>query len=411
MAAPVLQMLQPPRCILLVLLGTGCSPSFADFAPSDDLGPPDSARVETVVFLVGDAGKAKSKTSPLFAHLREEVEAWSTLLPAERVVVLYLGDNVYETGVHDTSYAERAQDLEYLATQVDVLRGTAAKRRRARGFFIPGNHDWGNFSGENGVARLALQERAVGDAADSTGAAVWLLPAGGCPGPDVLDVGSQARIILMDTNWWLQGRNRPASEHCAAQTASEAVLALTTALRGAGARHVVLATHHPTVSGGSHGGNLPVVGLHGGFIPDFGLRYLANRSGTIVQDISAMPYQEFISGIDSAVATTAKRPLVHAAGHDHNIQVIRSASPTRPRFQLVSGSASKVKYVGPVDGTLYAAAKPGYMQLAFLSDGTAGLRVIAGEVQECPVDPEADRTACLDREARNFVTVYSTALN
>jgi hypothetical protein len=399
------------RFILLTVMGAGCSPRLADFPSSDDLGAPDSARVETVVFLVGDAGKAKTNTSPLFARLRDNVEAWSARLPPNRVVVLYLGDNVYETGVHETSSPQRPQDLEYLATQVDVLRGTAARERQTRGIFIPGNHDWGNLRGQSGAARLALQESAVGDAADSTGAAVSFLPAGGCPGPDVLDVGLHTRIILMDTNWWLQGRERPDSRRCRATTATEAVLALTTALRGARARHVVLAAHHPLVSGGSHGGNLPVVGVHGVFIPEFGLLYLASRSGTIVQDINAAPYQEFVRGIDSAIAVAGKRPLVHAAGHDHNLQVIRSDSPSSPQFQLVSGSASKVKYVGPVDGTMYAAAQPGYMQLAFTSDGTAELRVIAGEVQECPEDPEPARTACLDREARKFVTVYSTALN
>ena len=101
--------------------------------------------------------------------------------------------------------------------------------------------------------------------------------------------------------------------------------------------------------------------------------------------------------------------MVYASGHEHNLQVIETASPTLPRYQLVSGSGSKVKYVGAVEGTAYAAERPGYMQIAVMADGTVGLRVIAGELEECPTGPESAR--CLDEEARRFVTVYSARLD
>ena len=60
-------------------------------------------------------------------------------LGADRVAVVFLGDNVYPAGLRATEHAGRAEDERRLEAQLD-----AARRSGARGILVPGNHDWAN---------------------------------------------------------------------------------------------------------------------------------------------------------------------------------------------------------------------------------------------------------------------------
>ncbi len=91
------------------------------------------------------------------------------------------------------------------------------------------------------------------------------------------------------------------------------------------------------------------------------------------------------------------QPLVHAAGHDHNLQVFHGGGHG-VGYILVSGAGSKLSNVG-WDDALFAAGKQnrerGYMRLEFFSDGRVLLTVItdgtascAGR-NDCPVEPRA----------------------
>jgi hypothetical protein len=396
--------------VLALTIAPGCA-THANFPETDVLGPPQTEGVTAVVYLVGDAGAALTQTSPLLRALGNDVEAWAPRLDDGRVAVVFLGDNVYEVGVRDSTDPRRVSDEQYLRSQVQILAGAIPRRYQVRGIFIPGNHDWGNLPGRRGVARLTNQVQALQLATQETGANAVFLPAPGCPGPSMVDIQPIVRIVVLDSDWWLQPDDMTTPADCAERSRQQVRDALAAAVQNAGTQPVLIAAHHPLVTGGSHGGNLSVVGVHG-FVPDFGLLYLANRSGTLVQDVVSAPYQHFIDDVDSALDRSTARPLVMAGGHDHNLQVIARESEGGPRYQLVSGAGSKLKYAGPVGGTLYAAMKPGFMQLLFRSSGRVELRVVAGSVTKCPTDDasEGSSSECVTAEAAAYTTVFSAEL-
>ncbi len=72
---------------------------------------------------------------------------------------------------------------------------------------------------------------------------------------------------------------------------------------------------------------------------------------------------------------TAHRPFAMAAGHEHNLQVMRHNGAG---YIFVSGAGTyhHLNPVGWSENTLFASAKSGYMVLDFLSDGWKRLAVV-----------------------------------
>jgi hypothetical protein len=220
-----------------------------------------------------------------------------------------------------------------------------------------------------------------------------LLPAPGCPGPAFVDLGTRLRLILLDTQWWLHPFARPEGEAspCAAQTDLDVINQLNRLLVEAANRHVVIAAHHPIRTGGIHGGFLgweshvfPLREFADWLyvpLPVLGSAYALRRAQTGPnQDISGPLYARMRRALN--VVLERRRPLVYAAGHDHNLQVIEG-SDDDAQWHLVSGSGifGHVTRVTWLDGTRYAAPVSGYMRLDFLRDGRVrlGVRVVDGE--------------------------------
>ena len=141
---------------------------------------------------------------------------------------------------------------------------------------------------------------------------------------------------------------------------------------------MVLLSHHPLASGGPHAGN--VAPFERGPL----VYYLAAKSGVSRQDLSSGAYTAMRREITEAIAESGAPPLVHAAGHDHTLQVIRLAGPGEPRYQLVSGALAKTENVRRIDGTRYATNGFGYMRLDFVA-GRVRLVVYARDVSGGPV--------------------------
>jgi hypothetical protein len=366
-------------------------------APQTRLEEPNPDSVESVVFLIGDAGEAVAGTSPVVARLHRDVEAWAGGLARDSAVaVIFLGDNVYPVGVRDPSDPFHAEDTLRLRAQIDVLGGPNARRFRTPGYFIAGNHDWGNMIGGSGLRRLANQQERI-DAAREHGVAVRLVPAAGQPGPQVVDLGSALRVLFMDTHWWLQepsARNR-----------RQVLGAVEQAILTAGGRHVMIAAHHPFVSGGAHGGPMPIwEGL--------GILWLLRQTGSLVQDLNSVVYRELLSGLKQVFARVGP-PLIFAGGHDHSLQVIADVEPDEPLWSLVSGAGSKVTEVTYVGGMQYADDAGGFMRLTFMRDGSVLLHVLAvpEEHVACASEGDGDLDPCMQDGVDAFQTVVAMRLH
>ena len=167
----------------------------------------DEGIVDYRVLLVGDAGANDLKESdflgkiPLFTAMKRFAE----VMPS-RTAVVFLGDNIYSKGLPDITERPMKSDKgctgracaeKRLDIQIEIL-----KESKARGIFIPGNHDWDS-GGKSGWKRIQNLEEYIENSKKD--ADVILIPNDGCPGPVAVPLsGKEVEIVLigLDTQWW-----------------------------------------------------------------------------------------------------------------------------------------------------------------------------------------------------------------
>lgn len=346
------------------LLACGCAVSSPWVAP-EFVTPPtqeEFVRFDATLILVGDAGEPQlDAPDPILTAVRD-----AAAIAPDRTLVVFLGDNVYPHGLPAPDAPDRAHAEQVLRAQAD-----AALAAGARAVFVPGNHDYAG-DGWAGMQR----ERAFLQSLDPR---VQALPADGCPGPQVLDVGAKLRLVALDSQWWLQDGDKPRdpTSSCPYDSEAEVLAALDRAAADAVGRRVVVAAHHPLATHGSHGGFFtweqhlfPLREVHPWLwvpLPIVGSLYpLSRQIGITDQDLSAGRYDNYARSVRIALA--ARPVAVFAAGHEHNLQILEVPGT---QVQVVSGAGStgKLTPVGREEDTLAVAPGPGFVRLDILPDG------------------------------------------
>lgn len=380
----------------LWLLGAmSCMPAPPPNPVTALLPEPEPAEVDAVLILIGDAGAADGLGSPLLTYAAADVEHWSAELGRDSAVaVLYLGDNVYPNGVHHRSHRDFPRDSTRLMNQVAVVAGESARRWSTPAVFVAGNHDWGSTGGDRGLALLTNQARLLDQLRAEHGSNVRLAPDAGLGGPEVLDLGERARVLLIDSQWWLVEPDSAARQ--------SVIDGLEAGISGAQQRHVVLAAHHPTATGGDHGR----VSLWKGFV----VRRLLQNMGARGQDLSSGRYRSFIGAQREAFGENAP-PLAIVGGHDHSLQVLEGTVPGDPAWILVSGAGSKRTGVSDWPGMRFHSEGPGYMRMIFYKDGRVEVFVVEGgrDALRCPAS-DRDQAECIRRGATTFRPVFTGRL-
>jgi hypothetical protein len=354
--------------LLFAVLLAGCSQTVLPSTAPIPLVRGDS--VAASLFLIGDGGEPNPAGEPVLIALTTELSR-----APGKSLALFLGDNVYPRGIPDSTAPGYDEMRRHLTAQVEAVVTSGA-----RGVFIPGNHDWSK-SGVDGwpaVLRAQAIVAAVG------GDRVIQLPANACPGPAVADIAT-VRLVLIDTEWWLHAGPRPdgAADGCVAgeQGLTDSLRAL---LRAPDGRTLIVAGHHPVVSGGQHAGYFswkdyffPLRNAKSWLwlpLPVIGTLYPAARNqGISRQDQSNTHYQRLIDSLDAAFVTAP--PAAYVSGHDHGLQVIESSAAP---WQVVSGAGyyGHIDFVSPVDGSKVTLARSGFMRLDVTLDGRLRLGVL-----------------------------------
>jgi hypothetical protein len=303
--------------------------------PLAQLSPAD---IETTLFLIGDAGEQDPRMpSPVL----DSLSAQAAEAPG-RSVIVFLGDNVYPEGIPEEGRAEYADARRRLAAQVNAVP------QGVRGIFVPGNHDWAA-EGPFGLYSVRLEERMINSLA--RGGNVRMLPGNGCPGPAVVDVG-RLRIVALDTQWWLHDYIvRDSVSNCPTTVGEVTANLRKDVEQVADGRVVVVTGHHPLMTGGQHGG---YCGMSGAF----------RRLTGLSQDILSSQNKVMRDSLASAFKN--KKPLLYAAGHDHNLQLMKGPEA---QYLLVSGAGSPTKTECAVylRESFYASQhRPGFIRLDIL---------------------------------------------
>ena len=349
--------------VALSCLTAACQATQVRYAPLIE-APYVADPSQATLFLLGDGGEDNAARRDVLVHLAENISAVAADGSGPPVVVAFLGDNIYDDGVRE----------EFVNEDVAKLRGqifSLGQSPNVKGVFVPGNHDWATGrSDEKGLAAVLRQRDGI--ERFSEGRDVRLLPADGCPGPVSQHLGDAVHLVFFDSEWLL----REPDDHCGPP--EDFYRRLQEELEANSDRQVIVMSHHPLVTGGPHGGN---VGLfeHGPLV-----YYLSTKAGVSIQDRASPAYSNMAQRLEGAFAASGAPPLIQAAGHDHNLQVIGLSQASGSDYQLVSGSASRNSNVRRVDGTRYASDGFGYMRLDF--DGAAvRLYVYAREAAGGPV--------------------------
>jgi hypothetical protein len=397
---------------LALPLAAGCSHTEPFIRGPRAVRAPPLAAVDHRLILIGDAGAPNPDGEPALELLEQRVR-----IAPRRTTVVFLGDNVYETGMPEptvlegtaveavldrvllTLFESRRDAERRLKAQVKAVRVPGA-----RAVFIPGNHDWGQFS-PGGWNKILAQQAFIDDMRQSRDDIdVTMLPRDGCPGPVGLDLGSRGRLLVLDTQWWLEPGSKPSPATpagCAEVTQAGVQAALERELEAADAQHrrPIVVGHHPLASHGPHNDFIdPIVHVFpftmaAAYVPRFvawlPLPVLGSAIGwwrvhfsPSAQDFSGPGNAQMRTGLMHAMARAAAHgapPLAYVGAHDHSLQVFRS--PTGPRWLLVSGvgSSSKASGVRHDGATVFAhsnGATPGFIEIEFLTSGEARLSVM-----------------------------------
>lgn len=302
------------------------------------------------VILLGDAGE----TSKEQQHI---IPLAAGMVIKDRTTVLYLGDNIYPTGMGLPGSRNEQATQEILRTQYAPMRAHGAAV-----YFIPGNHDWDRM-GVDGLAKIKNQWRFLEQQNDPQ---LKLLPADGCPGPEEINLGDQLTIIVFDSEWWLfpYNKDNPGAD-CSCRTKEEVVARMIELLYRNRYKTILLASHHPFQSYGHHGGYyswkdhlFPFTAVNKSLyipLPIVGSLYPLLRKAIVSPEDMGHPlYKEMVKKIDEVAARHPN--LVHVGGHEHGLQFIKSE-----QLQVVSGAGAKRNYARNGKNALFTSSRAGFV--------------------------------------------------
>lgn len=306
--------------------------------------------IRSRVILIGDAGKIDAQQKAVLAG------AAANIIPG-KTTVLFLGDNVYPSGLSLPGGPDSAITREILKAQFAPMRA-----RGASVYFLPGNHDW-DAMGKQGLAKIQEQWRFLEAQHDP---ALKLVPANGCPDPVEIDVSDSLVIIAFDSEWWLFTHNKAdALAGCACDSNSEVTEKMADILYRNRYKVILLAAHHPFQSYGHHGGYyslkdhlFPLTSINPNLyipLPVIGSLYPLLRSVFLnPEDMGHPLYKRMIYQVDGVFEGFPN--LIHVAGHEHGLQLIQNG-----QLQVVSGAGAKNAFVKKGKHALFGARTGGYV--------------------------------------------------
>jgi len=202
------------------------------------IGQRDS--IKTRVLLIGDAGALIKGKASVLQTIKKKVKL------DKKTVVVFLGDNLYDAGLPHETYNRYSDIKAALDSQINLIKASDAK-----GYMIPGNHDWEN-GGVRGYETVVRQQNYVDFYG---GGKIEFFPKQGCPGPIEVPLGDDAVLVMMDSQWWIHTNDKPGVESdCEYKTEDEVISELEDILNRNYRKLILLATHHPFKSNGPHGG-------------------------------------------------------------------------------------------------------------------------------------------------------------
>jgi hypothetical protein len=328
---------------------------------------PEDKEITHTFFLIGDGGN-----SPLGSQSGALKDFKIELSKASKhSTALFLGDNIYPSGMPKQNHEERKFAEHQLNVQTE-----ATKDFKGKTIFIPGNHDWYS----NGLKGLKRQENFVEDVLGKN----TFLPENGCAIKRV-KITDDIVLIVIDSQWFLTNwdKHPTINDDCDIKTKSQFFDEFESLIKKSQGKTTVVAMHHPMFTNGPHGGQysmkqqffpvenkipLPVVGSLANLI--------RKTSGISNTDLQNSKYRELKKRLVTLSQQNSK--IIFVSGHEHSLQYI--VEDNLP--QIISGSGSKINPTRNVGGGQFSYGAQGYARLDVFKDGSSYVRFYRPETDK-----------------------------
>ena len=345
---------------LISLTVISCAVKQADYGKNVKNFEKNSTIKDSIIhtfYLVGDAGNLDQDEA--FHNMNILKDSLSKA--SENSTLIFLGDNIYPAGMPKKENKERGLAEKKMDNQISL-----SKQFKGKTIFIPGNHDWYN----NGIRGLKREEDYV---TEKLGDKSAFAPRNGCP-IETRKINKKLTLILVDTEWVLANwdKNPGINEKCDIKTREDFYTEFEDQLNKNQNKTIVVATHHPLITNGSHGGKYSwekqIFPLENKFpLPILGsIINLTRATGGIThQDISNQNYKNLADRLKTLIS--GRKNVVVVSGHDHNLQYIEQGDIR----QIISGAGSKTESAKAVGANDFSFGKNGYAELKISNSGNA----------------------------------------
>ncbi|QNL50504.1 metallophosphoesterase [Olivibacter sp. SDN3] len=304
------------------------------------------------VIFVGDAGEINHQQETIIPMAAE-------LSIPNKTTVLFLGDNIYPRGMGLEGAPEETDTQDILRSQYEPMRA-----KNIPVYFIPGNHDWDRM-GKKGLAKVIAQGKFLETQQDSL---LKLIPPNGCPDPVEIPLTDDLVIIAYDSEWWLFPHEKQNTAiECDCETEKDVLEKMEELRYNNRDKTILLASHHPFVSYGVHGGYyswqdhlFPFTVLNNKLfipLPGLGSLYPLLRSTVFLnpEDMQHPAYKKLREEVTDVFEQFPN--IIYVAGHEHGLQLNKQGDI----LQVVSGAGAKHTYTKKGKNTLFAASMQGFV--------------------------------------------------
>ena len=316
------------------------------------------------VYLIGNAANVPCD-APIMVGLRNLTAVEST-----PYTVLYSGDIIDDDGLEK----EDCEDEE------EKLRGMieiAKNNPLGNAFFIPGERDWDN-AGESGWTKVKRLENFL---EKELGSKRVLIPTKGCPGPMVIDLGTDIRIIFVNTQWFQHEYLKPGeADDCKFFNENEFYDEIDDYMEEVPDRNIIIAAHHPVYSYGQSAGYrsvrrhfFPFTDINDNFyfpLPVLGTFYAGYRQNVGgKKDLTNAAMKEFSKRIKRILKQY--KNVIYVSAHELDLQALLANG----NFHINSGAMEKARAVANGRETIFKKNKRGFIKLEYFTDGAVGMKV------------------------------------
>ena len=308
--------------------------------------------IDYELFLVGDIGTENNlvNQSDIVDLIKSQLRTNS-----KTQSVVFLGNSFSESGIPDQESPDYARIDRMINDCITKLKDNTDKV-----YFIPGNTEWYDGHDHTVTAVQSVEDYVQSKVNDKN----IFVPSNGCGEPKVVKLTDDLLLLLIDSQWVLQGdaSGERKRSGCDVDDELQLVTFIQQTLSKNKNKNVIIAAHHPVHSNGKTGGNYNAAS-HLLPLPILGSVITGVRKiGAGQQKFGHPQYEAYRSAIDLALSNF--EGVIHTAAHDKNLQYHEEGG----NHYIVSGSGANVDFVRKGGTADFALMKKGFTKITHTKD-------------------------------------------